>query len=811
MKEWKTKLIALALILIICFAVDMKLKGFSSESKLEDGSKLITCIGKVVSIDAGKATGEAPEWTYSVDGQIVTLKILSGKYKGQEVFSANPFIGEYTDRVLRVGDTMYVIITLKGDTVSTGAVSLGEYVRTSFLLYTAGIFIALVILIGGLKGIKSIASLALSVVFIIAVLIPMCLQGYSPIWISILISALNTILTFLMIGGVSKKSVAGILGTIGGLIMTALLSFVSSKILHFTGQDVNFGFLELGKRLWMSPESTNWNFSGLLVAGMILGASGAIMDASMAVASAIEQVKKANPQTGIWACVRAGLNVGKDEMGTMANTLIFAYIGADLTLILMPMVEFGEMGRAMPMTRVINEEATSAEIVQAIAGTIGIILAIPITALIAGILMGRTSIDAQSEKEAPSVGLNPHYSPFAKGGKFSFLIPIALIIIMIGIHLVYTTSRHLSESQVEKDSQSVSEYVRARVVDKGKPIETPSFSPYSNETAKNEILKARLLGGSFKNESVLVQNIIDPGRMPLANIEIKPGDEIILKVDGTKAGIERILMNNYSRDGYLIYLTGLLVIVLAMVGRSQGIRTALALGISIALVIKVLVPLIAKGYNALLVVIVISGVIALLTLLIVTGFNRKTGSATIGILGGVIVASFVVLFADQKLHFTGISSSRTAVLAQFTVSEKLDFRNILMAGIIMGLLGTAMDAGIAIASAVREVKRANPKIHTSQLISAGMSVGTDLLGTITNTLIFAYLGLRLILLMTFAGTTIFTGSKIEILSTETISAELLRVLAGSIGLVLTIPITATVSALWDKIVGFLGIGKTVIH
>jgi uncharacterized membrane protein len=295
--------------------------------------------------------------------------------------------------------------------------------------------------------------------------------------------------------------------------------------------------------------------------------------------------------------------------------------------------------------------------------------------------------------------------------------------------------------------------------------------------------------------------------MPLANIEVKPGDDIVLKVDGTKAGITRVLINNYSRDGYLIYLAGLLVIVLAIVGGSQGIRTALALGISIAIVIKVLVPLIAKGYNALLVVIIISGVIALLTLLTVTGFNRKTGSATIGILGGVIVASLIVVFADQRLHFTGISSSRTAVIAQFTGSEKLDFKNILMAGIIMGLLGTAMDSAIAVASAVREIRRANPKMHTSQLISAGMSVGTDLLGTITNTLIFAYLGLRLILVMTFAGTSIFTGSKIEILSTETISAELLRVLAGSIGLVLTIPVTAVVSALWDKIFGVLGIGK----
>ena len=234
------------------------------------------------------------------------------------------------------------------------------------------------------------------------------------------------------------------------------------------------------------------------------------------------------------------------------------------------------------------------------------------------------------------------------------------------------------------------------------------------------------------------------------------------------------------------------------------------MGLSVAIVLKVLVPLIAKGYNALLVVVVISGVIALLTLLIVTGFNRKTGSATIGILGGVIVASLIVLFADQRLHFTGISSSRTAVLAQFTVSEKLDFRDILMAGIIMGLLGTAMDSAIATASAVREIRRANPKMPTRQLITAGMDVGKDLLGTITNTLIFAYLGLRVILIMTFAGTSIFTGSKIEILSTETISAEIIRIFAGSIALVLTIPITATVAAFWDKIVGLLGIGKTVI-
>jgi len=129
-----------------------------------------------------------------------------------------------------------------------------------------------------------------------------------------------------------------------------------------------------------------------------------------------------------------------------------------------------------------------------------------------------------------------------------------------------------------------------------------------------------------------------------------------------------------------------------------------------------------------------------------------------------------------------------------------------MAGIIMGLLGTAMDAAIAVASAVREVKRANPKMTAGQLISAGMNVGTDVLGTMANTLIFAYLGLRIMLITALAGTSILSGNKIELMSAETVSAEILRLLAGSIGLVLTIPITAFVAAFWDNVMEFLGFG-----
>ena len=799
MREWKVKLLALVIILLACFIVDMKLRGFSRETAGVGGATYISCIGEVVDIEAGRAAGEPPAWTWTVDGQVLTLRILSGKHEGQEVFASNVLIGGYTDRVFRRGDKLYMTIPSKdGHIVSTSPVALGEYVRTPFLLYLATGFLVLMVIIGGSKGIRSAMSLIVSGIFIASILIPMYLKGYNPVWASILIATVNTVLTFMLVGGMTRKSLAGVLGTLGGLLTAALLAAFSSQILRFSGLDVRFGFLDLGKRLWMARESANWDFRGLLVSGMILGASGAIMDASMAVASAIEEVRKANPQIGIWRCIMSGLNVGKDEMGTMANTLIFAYIGADITLILMPMIQFGEAGRVFPLITVINQEAASAEIVQALTGTIGLIMAIPITAVVAGFLIGRRGMAAMGR-----IPTSPR-----RRVAVSPLIPIALLVIVLGIHSAYAITRHIAAIQTDdtEEQSSVSEYARARVIDKTIPIDVASGSGYAKEPAKSEILKVKILGGTYRNEQALVQNTLDPNRIPVYNIEVEPGDEVLLKVDGTSDGIYRALMRNYSRDGVLLYLAGLFILLMVMVGGFQGIRTVLALGISITVVFKVLIPLIMAGYDPVLVVVGVSGVVAFTSLMIITGLNRKTGAATIGILGGVIAASLIVLYADHKLHFTGISSSRTAIAAQFTVSQELDFRKILMAGIIMGLLGTAMDAAIAVASTVREVRRANPRMTTAELISAGMNVGTDVLGTMANTLIFAYLGLRIMLLMALAGTSILSGSKMEIMSAETVAAEVLRLLAGSVGLVLVIPITAVAAASWDRITGFLGFG-----
>ena len=150
--------------------------------------------------------------------------------------------------------------------------------------------------------------------------------------------------------------------------------------------DQEFGFLELGIALWRTPGSQDWNFAGILSAGIILGALGAMMDVSMSISSSVHEVKQVNPNISVRQSIRAGLNVGRDIMGTMADTLIFAYLGAHMITMLLPRIDFLESGILYPFLRLVNEEATTVAIIQAVVGTIGLVLTVPIAATVAGFL-----------------------------------------------------------------------------------------------------------------------------------------------------------------------------------------------------------------------------------------------------------------------------------------------------------------------------------------------------------------------------------------------------------------------------------------
>jgi len=380
---------------------------------------------------------------------------------------------------------------------------------------------------------------------------------------------------------------------------------------------------------------------------------------------------------------------------------------------------------------------------------------------------------------------------FLKKKMKRWTVPISLFIILILTHLVYTYNQHRS-AVITSDVSGQSEYVKGRVV------EVLDSYPLEGENAVAHILKVELLGGRYKGKKIIMRNRIRPKYYPRASIHIKkPGDVFLCKVVGTADNIRSLnSVQEYSRDGFIIILAGFLMMLIILVGRHKGIRTVISLIITGAVIYFVMLPALNKGTNPLQIVILTCGIITATSLLIIAGFGRKTYSAILGTIGGMVVATIIVVYAQSHLHLSGMESYRAAEIIESGAGKHLDLRRLLLAGMILGLLGAAMDGAIDVASSMEEVRRANPRLGRLQLIQSGMNVGTDVIGTMANTLIFAYFGFRLLLVLTSVGTSLFTTTKMQLFSVGVVSAEIVRILAGSIGLVITIPITVLIYGFW---------------
>ena len=393
MNEKKLKIIGILALSAIVVLLHLKLFRFAEVVHHGALRKLI-CLGRVVNVDTSE----------NVD-QILTFRILSGQFRGETVGVDNIWIGrEFSDRTIKRSDILFLEIPLRHQNQTTiNEVRMGAYFRTPFLLYLAWLLGTLIILVAGMKGIRAILTLFFTGLSVLYILVPLMVRGYNPITVALGIAAFLTIVTFVTITGFSFKVISGVLGTLGGLAAVGILSLISQKVMVLTGLAEEFGFLELGIALWRTESSHAWNFAGILSAGIILGAVGAMMDVGMSISSSVHEVKQVNPNITVRQAIRAGLNVGRDIMGTMADTLIFAYLGAHLITMLLPTIEFPEVGVLYPFLRLANDEATSVAIIQAIVGTIGLVLTVPIAAAVAGILTKYKKVElTEIHEDAPS-------------------------------------------------------------------------------------------------------------------------------------------------------------------------------------------------------------------------------------------------------------------------------------------------------------------------------------------------------------------------------------------------------------------------
>jgi uncharacterized membrane protein len=230
------------------------------------------------------------------------------------------------------------------------------------------VFAGLLIFVGKRKGFLSLISIVITVLLILFMLVPLIRHGFSPIFVALLISLISTAVTMYLVGGFNKKSTAAVLGTVGSLIVAAIFSMLTIKFSHLTGFCCE-------ETMFLYQADSSLNFKGILTASMMLATLGAVMDTGMSIASSINEFYIINPHLTPKELFFSGMNVGKDIIGTMANTLILVYMGGSLPLVL--------LSQNIDLQKFFNLNQVVTEISSAVIGSISLVVCVPITALIA--------------------------------------------------------------------------------------------------------------------------------------------------------------------------------------------------------------------------------------------------------------------------------------------------------------------------------------------------------------------------------------------------------------------------------------------
>lgn len=309
-----------------------------------------------------------------------------------------------------------------------------------------------------------------------------------------------------------------------------------------------------------------------------------------------------------------------------------------------------------------------------------------------------------------------------------------------------------------------------------------------------QYLQIRLLTGPHKGQEFSVRNtieMINPYRLIF-----EQGEKMYIYVYETEDGkVGNLHIYERIRDVPIIWLVVAFLGILVMVGGLKGFKAVITLTFTVAVIGVVMLPLILRGYSPLLVTIGTVSVTTTFSLVVISGWNKKTRTAILGTVGGVMVAAVAAWIVGEAAMLTGLGDDQSQMLAYIPNMRALDFKGILLAGIIIGALGAVMDVALSVASAMWEIEENSPKIKTSKLIKSGMNIGKDVMGSMANTLILAYVGGSIHLLLLFIG---YNISLTEIVNMDMIASEIVRAVAGSIGLISAIPLTTWIGGTFGR-------------
>lgn len=360
-----------------------------------------------------------------------------------------------------------------------------------------------------------------------------------------------------------------------------------------------------------------------------------------------------------------------------------------------------------------------------------------------------------------------------KNNKSTFIVSMSLIFVFIIFYCFISNNENYYDKTIAKIT-SVNE--------------TPSKITNMNgnvEQIKKQQIKSIIMNGNYKGKEIQLQN--SSSYSGVSDLNLKVNDEVFISIqqDTNKKIISGKILD-LKRDKYIVFITSIFVLLILLIGGLKGFRSLLSVIINI-IIFSIVIKLFLHGFNLIFISIIASLLFVFLSISIVSGVNKKTLSAILGTMIGTLLSMIIAVLVIQLNHWSGIKFEEMEFLTH--PPEQIFFIEILI-----GTLGSIMDIAISISSSIKELCDKNPNIESKILINSGKEIGKDIMGTMTNTLVFAYISgsIPLILLLLKNGFPIFYIMSINL------SLEFIRALTGSIGIVLSIPITIYISVVLFK-------------
>lgn len=302
---------------------------------------------------------------------------------------------------------------------------------------------------------------------------------------------------------------------------------------------------------------------------------------------------------------------------------------------------------------------------------------------------------------------------------------------------------------------------------------------------------AEILRGGRKGDIIPVVQTID--NVSTLGVEpVEKGDRLFVYLQSEENGEQSWYAGDYYRSGQMGLLLGFFCLALLFFGGKKGFNTILSLALTCGAVFFVFVPSILSGHNPYLFSCLTCLYVIVMTLSLVSGFSRKSLASALGCAGGVLVAGLMTVLMGYTMKLTGFLDDDSVYVYLMNPDQPIDLKAIIFAANIIGALGATMDVAMSLSSSLHELSEQAPDLGFRKLFFSGIRIGQDIMGTMANTLVLAYIGGSLSTVLLFLS---YQASLLQLLNRELIVVELLQALSGSIGILFTIPISAFVASL----------------